>query len=311
MYSDRNNQLLSTANLSHSNGWNSSVILAKILHKKISLLFVVLSLFLFWKWGVELNAVTDHHNFLMAVFFLAAFMSGLSGFGFSAIGCLCLVVLSPAQAIPLLMALSLITQAQSFRALYAELSKHRPSKTSDGVTPYIVGGVIGLMVGTPLLAIVPVNRLIPAVGVFLIGYCLYSLYKPKSLKIDVKSSNFIRSVAIGSFGGFIGSFSGFPGSALVVWNGLIGATKEQSRALTQPFILALQIVGLTMAAVIRPEVFDGNLGRLLLYCTPIALLGNQLGVSAFRAIKNDNLFGKITLLSLGLTGGGLLLRMAF
>ena len=54
---------------------------------------------------------------LMAILFSAGVMSGLSGFGFSAIGALSLLLLKPTLAVPLLMALSTINQLLSLEQL--------------------------------------------------------------------------------------------------------------------------------------------------------------------------------------------------
>lgn len=61
---------------------------------------------------------------LAVVYTGAAVLSGLSGFGFAAIGALSPIVLPPQLGIPLLMALSLATQSTSLRVLWRDLGAH-------------------------------------------------------------------------------------------------------------------------------------------------------------------------------------------
>ena len=48
----------------------------------------------------------------------------MSGFGFSAIGCLSFAVLSPELAVAMLMGLSLLTQASGAAVLWGDLRQH-------------------------------------------------------------------------------------------------------------------------------------------------------------------------------------------
>ena len=60
---------------------------------------------------------------LVAILAASALMSGLSGFGFSAVGALCLIVLPPKLGVPLLMTLSAANQVMSLRQLKADMKK--------------------------------------------------------------------------------------------------------------------------------------------------------------------------------------------
>ena len=58
---------------------------------------------------------------LLVIVGASALMSGLSGFGFSAIGALSLLLLPPKLGVPLLMALSAANQLLSIRQLRADM----------------------------------------------------------------------------------------------------------------------------------------------------------------------------------------------
>ena len=94
---------------------------------------------------------------------LSAIMSGLSGFGFSAIGALCLWLLPPKLAVPLLMTLSSANQLMSLRQLKQEM---RPLREwwPEGPAPYLVGGFVGVPIGLSILHALPTVKLIAVFG---------------------------------------------------------------------------------------------------------------------------------------------------
>ena len=247
---------------------------------------------------------------LGAIYGVAGIFSGLSGFGFSAIGCLSLIALPPQLAIALLMALSLVTQASSFTSLWPELREHLlPLIRRDGVLPYVAGGVLGLPIGLGVLEVFRAADLLVGLGFLLMAYSVWSLAKPAALVLDSGAQGLQSAVLVGVVGGVVGGFSAFPGSALVVWNGLVGTSKARGRALTQPYILVMQIAGLALLLGLRPQVFGGPFLTLFVAALPVALLGNFLGVSIFHR-TGDLGYRKVTLVALGLAGLGLVFKVA-
>jgi uncharacterized membrane protein YfcA len=241
---------------------------------------------------------------------LAAIFSGLSGFGFSAIGCLSLVVLPPQLGVAVLMALSLLTQATSFGSLWRELRAHAgPWHRRDGVLPYLVGGTVGMPVGIHILATLDARELTTCLGLLLVAYAAWSLFKPATLRLAHREPSLQRSFLVGAAGGVVGGFSAFPGSALVVWNSLASVGKQQGRALTQPYILWMQTVGLTVLVIGRPQLFSHTFWMVFLAAAPAALLGNLVGVAIYRR-TGDRGYRHVTQVALGIAGLGLLLKLA-
>jgi hypothetical protein len=233
----------------------------------------------------------------------------MSGFGFSAIGALTLCLVPPQFGVCMLMVLSVVTQALSLGSLRGEMRAHSAT-WHKGFLPYAAGGILGLPVGLAILARAPTRGLVFALGIFLVAYAVYSSLKPPSLRLASEGTSFGGALAVGVVGGVVGGFSAFPGSALVVWNGLKNVSKEQGRALTQPFILVMQLAALALVAFARPALFDARLLTLLAPSIPLAWAGNRLGIEIYRRTSQVN-YRIVTLAALGISGLSLLLKASF
>jgi uncharacterized protein len=244
---------------------------------------------------------------LAVILAVSAVMSGLSGFGFSAIGALCLWLLPPKLGVPLLMSLSAANQLMSLRQLEADM---RPLREwwPGGAGPYLLGGFMGIPIGLTILHSLPASQLMAIFGGFLVLYATYSLLKPDGVCVRGKGGWVVPSL-VGATGGIIGGFTAFPGAAVVVWSGLRRLPKSESRAIVQPYILGLQLLSLGMLAIEHPETFDGAYWRLLVLMLPIVLPGTLLGVSLYRSLSDVN-FRRITFMLLGTSGVGLLVKAA-
>lgn len=243
---------------------------------------------------------------LAAIYTASAVFSGLSGFGFSAIGALTLCWLPPQLGICMLMLLSVFTQATGLGALRRELREHSTT-WRQGFLPYAAGGLLGLPIGLEILARAPSRTLVCALGALLVVYALYNAFKPRALRVSGCDTSLASALAIGAIGGMVGGFSAFPGGALVIWNGLKNVSKERGRALTQPFILSMQVIALAIIAYARPTAFDARLVTLLLSSLPLAWAGNRLGIEIYRRTSQVS-YRRVTLAALGFSGFSLVLK---
>ena len=242
---------------------------------------------------------------ICAILAVSGLMSGLSGFGFSAIGALSLWFIPPKLGVPLLMSLSTANQLMSLGQLRADL-RHWREWWPDGPTPYLLGGLIGVPVGLMILHSLPTTTLMLVFGGVLVLYAAYSLLKPASLHVTMKGGP-ASSALVGAIGGVIGGFTAFPGAAVVVWSGLRQLDKRESRSIVQPYILGLQLISLTLLAIQHPQTFSRTFWVLLLITVPVVLPGTLLGVRLYRNLSDVN-FRRITFLLLGTSGLGLLLK---
>jgi uncharacterized membrane protein YfcA len=245
---------------------------------------------------------------LVATLGAAATMSGLSGFGFSAIGALCLWLLPPKLGVPLLMTLSAANQWISLGQLKADMKPFR-EWWPDGPLPYVLGGLVGVPVGLAILHSLPTAHLLALLGGFLVIYAAYSLLKPDRLRVSPRRSGWVASVLVGAAGGVIGGFTAFPGAAVVLWSGLRRLPKDESRSIVQPYILVLQLVSIALLTIQHPETFDRTYWTLLAITVPVVLPCTWLGVNLYKSLSDVN-FRRITFMLLGTSGLGLLVKAA-
>jgi uncharacterized membrane protein YfcA len=243
---------------------------------------------------------------LIVIFAASAVMSGLSGFGFSAVGALCLIMLPPKLGVPLLMTLSAANQMMSLAQLRGDLKPVR-DWWSGGPGPYLLGGMAGVPIGLSILHSLPTKNLMLVFGGLLVLYSIYSLAWPVA-RVMVRD-HWIASALVGLSGGVIGGFTAFPGAPVVVWSGLRHLPKQESRAIVQPFIFVLQILSIMIIAIKQPDTFGKQYWDLLLVTTPVVFMGTLFGVRLYRALSDMN-FRRISFILLGVSGAGLLMKAA-
>jgi uncharacterized protein len=241
---------------------------------------------------------------LMLVLFIAGFVSGLSGFAFAAVAACILWLLPPLQAVPLVMLLSTCNQLLSAGSLRRDM-RLLPDRVGEGALPYILGGLLGVPIGLRLLWALPSAAFAGFLGAFLAVYATFSLLRPDTLRL--KLSGWRPAAVVGALGGVVGGFSGFPGSIPVVYLGLRGKPKAETRGVVQPYILTLQVLSLGILAATRPEVFGGSFWLLASIALPPALTGTFVGVGVYRRMSDVN-FRRVVLMLLIVSGTSLVAK---
>ena len=241
-----------------------------------------------------------------AILFLSGLMSGLSGFGFSAVGAATLLFIPPVTEAPLLQTLSTGNQLLSIERLRADMPASWRAFWAGPGWP-IVGGMPGAYAGIWMLAHLPARQLMTVFGGVLVLYCLYSLFRPAGSRLRGFDGP-ITGAIVGFIGGAFGGFTAFPGAAVVVWTGLRDLPKTQSRAIVQPYIIMSQLFALGLIAIQHPQFLTGHYVALLIWTLPAVLPGTACGVTLYRRISDVN-FRRISFLLLGLSGAALLTRL--
>ena len=232
--------------------------------------------------------------------FVGGYVSGLTGFGtgISALP-IWLNVIHPVVAAPLVVICSIVAQVQTLPAIWHAISWRQ-------VFPFIFGGLIGVPIGTLLLAYVTPQAFKLFLGYFLIIYCSFMLLK-RPLPAFSWGGRVADSVA-GFGGGILGGLVGLSGPLLTIWASLRGWNKNRKRGIFQSFnlsILLFAMVSLAIGGFMTIEV-----GELVLLALPGTIFGAWLGRKTYNRL-GDSRFNQAVLTILLLSGVSLTVTPLF
>jgi uncharacterized membrane protein YfcA len=235
-------------------------------------------------------------GFFLFAAFVGGFASGLAGFamGFVVSG-IWLHILTPVQTTALIVGYGLLTQGYG-------VWKLRHALAWKSIAPFIVGGLIGVPIGTMLLTYLNPAYLRSGVGVLLVIYGAYGLAQPALKPLP---SNGLSDTSIGLANGILAGLTGLPGFIITVWCQLRGWKKDVQRAIFQPVMLTAilaNVVSLGVAGAITAEIL-----RLYLIGLPAMVAGLWVGFKLYGKL-DDASFRKVILVLLLIAGLGLMQR---
>lgn len=218
-------------------------------------------------------------------------VNGLAGFGtgITAMG-IWLYAVSPTVAATLVIVCSLVAQLQT-------LPKIRHAIELKRVVPFIVPGLIGVPLGTALLASIDVRTFKLGIGCLLLLYATHSLlHRSRS---PVAWGGRLADGAVGLGGGILGGLAGLSGPLPTIWADVRGWTKDQRRSVFQVFNIT--ICSAALASHFAAGLVTKELGIAVAAALPGTFAGAFLG-SALYARVNDKRFKEIILALLGVSG---------
>src|SRR6185312_3550443 len=142
------------------------------------------------------------------------------------------------------------------------------------LTPFLIGGLIGIPIGVYFLAYTDAGILKITLGIFLVVFGTYSLLAPSLPTITAGG----RTVdgAIGFIGGILGGLGGYSGVLPTIWTQLRGWPKAVARGVYQPYVIVIQLV--TVVALVT---FDRSALIMLVAVLPPLLVGTWIGWQLF------------------------------
>jgi uncharacterized membrane protein YfcA len=219
------------------------------------------------------------------------FVNGLTGFG---TGMTALVfwlhVMPPAQAAPMVVICSVLAQLQSLPAIWPAVDARR-------LAPFAVGGLIGIPVGTWLLAHVSPAPFKTWVGVVVAAYCATVL--AGRLELTLRRGGRAADGLVGFGGGVLGGLAGLSGPLPVIWAGLRSWSKDQRRGVIQGFNLI--VLGVALVAHGAAGLLTPSLGWLAVLAVPGTVVGAFLGQRLYRRL-DDRSFDRAVLAILLVAG---------
>ncbi|MGE5104627.1 MAG: sulfite exporter TauE/SafE family protein [Betaproteobacteria bacterium] len=252
-----------------------------------------------WSLGLAASAHTEGAALAIAtgaVVLIAAFVSGIAGFAFSAVAGVAFAYLGvdPVHAVQTMVACSIATQFYGVLSIRAAISWRV-------VGPMLAGGAATVPLGVWLLLHVDPTRYAVSLGAFLGIYGGYLLVRRD--RIVIRGSAW-HDAAAGALGGVAGGLAGLPGSFVTVWCSMRGWDKLRQRAVYQPYILVMQIVTMAWLRVQTPV--HGAIADDLLF-VPFALIGAVGGLALYRRMTNRQ-FQVAVSVALVVSGVGLAAR---
>jgi uncharacterized membrane protein YfcA len=169
------------------------------------------------------------------------------------------------------------------------------------LSPFVIGGVIGVPIGVYLLAYTDAATLKVVLGTFLVVFGTYALLAPKLPAFTVGGR--AADGAIGFIGGILGGIGGYSGVLPTIWTQLRGWSKEMARAVYQPYVIVIQaitVVGILLVA------FDWTSLVLFIAILPPVLVGTWIGWQLFGRL-NDRRFRQALAVLLIASGATLVL----
>jgi uncharacterized membrane protein YfcA len=227
------------------------------------------------------------------------FVNGLTGFGtgLTAIG-IWLHVLPAPVAASLVVVTSVIAQIQNLPLIWGRVDWQRS-------LPFIAPALIGVPVGTAILALADAGQLKLGVGLFLVVYAALALASGPQLHWS--GGGRTADAAVGLTAGVLGGLAGLSGALMAMWGDLRGGSKEARRTLTQVFnlsVLAAALGGHAVGGYLTREVWISVLAAL-----PGTLAGAAIGAAVYRQL-GDRGYRRIVLVLLLASGLALVVAAA-
>jgi uncharacterized protein len=215
---------------------------------------------------------------LLAVGALAGgFVSGLAGFGTAlmALG-IWLYVLPPSAAVPLVLICSVVAQTATLPSMWKSFDLTL-------VWPFLIGGLLGVPLGTMLVAHADPNVFKLTVGILLLVFPVALYFSaPMSFEFGGK----IADAIIGFIGGILGGLAGLSGPPPILWASVRGWGKDERRGVFQTFNWTVLFAALCLQAA------SGLVAREVLWLAvlafPATVLGSWIGAKLYHALSDRN-----------------------
>ena len=228
--------------------------------------------------------------FLIATF-AGALVAGLSGFAFGLVAAsIWLYILTPLETATLITAFGLMVHGYSVWRLRHAVDWGR-------LWPFVGGAAIGVPAGVYVLTWANPAHIRAGVGVLLVVFSLYSLFRPAVKPITAGGK--AADAGVGFLNGVLAGITGLAAVLVTIWCGLRGWPKDRQRAIFQPVAVAIFIMSalwLSARGVVTAET-----GWLILLGLPALLAGTWLGMQLYGKF-DEAMFRKVVLVLLLVSG---------
>src|SRR5262249_30274499 len=144
------------------------------------------------------------------------------------------------------------------------------------VAAFIMGGSIGVPIGTMLLTYINPAYLRAEGGLLLVLYSVYSLARPV---LEPVQGGAAADIGIGFLNGLLRGMSGLAGMFVAVWSQLRGWPKDVQRTIFQPVLFAammMSAISLSVAGAVTADTI-----KLYLAGLPPLAVGTWTGLKLY------------------------------
>ena len=197
---------------------------------------------------------------------ISGFVQGLSGFAFGLIATSFWAwMLAPQQVVPLVVLGSLLGQCTSILSVRKRVSVSR-------VSPFLVGGIVGVPLGATVLHALNAQAFRVIVGLGLIVFCTLMLRADRLPKV---TGGRPADGCIGLFSGVLAGACGMGGPPMTLWCALRTWDTTTQRATFQAFFIVIQIQ--VVALYSWQGVIDRPLLSMFMAVAPVIVASSWLG----------------------------------
>lgn len=226
------------------------------------------------------------------------FVNGLSGTGTAlfALGFF-LLALGPAEAVAVAALMSVVSGLQGLWVVRHAIAA-RPRRLARFVLP----GLAGVPVGVALLSSIDAGTLRLGIGAVLVIYGGYFALRRALPRVERPMH--AADAAVGLIGGVLGGAASLSGALPVIWLSLRPWPKAETRAVLQPFNVA--VLGTTVAMLAWRGAYGTQTLAACALALPVGVVAAQAGIAVFRRLSDDGFRRLLVSLTL-LLGLGILL----
>lgn len=167
--------------------------------------------------------------------------------------------------------------------------------------PFLLGGLVGVPLGTALLPQLNAQAFKAGLGTLLVVWCPLMLMSKQLPRITFGGR--LADAIAGTIGGVMGGLGGFTGAIPTLWCALRGMDKDAQRAIIQNFNLGA--LALTMASYVAQGMVTREMLPLFGVVAPAMLVPTLIGTRVYIGISEAR-FRQIVLSLLTAAGAALL-----
>lgn len=226
-------------------------------------------------------------------------INGLAGFGTAlfALG-FWLQIMPPVQAVSMVVVMSVASGLQGVWLVRKSIT-NQPRRLARFLLPALPG----IPMGVAALSFVPVEILKITIAAFMLLYGGFFTFRSTLPKLERPTP--VIDCIVGFLGGLLGGAASLSGALPTMWCGMRPWPKAETRAVLQPFNIA--VLGLTLVVFAIKGAYTWEIITLIVIALPVTMIFAQIGITVFKRL-NDDQFRRLIIALMFVSGIILMLR---